>query len=242
MTIQPTLSFNVKPQKNILDGITLYEPVDKSLLIKLINSDLLKKKFHNKISTKFYENEKKQLEAYLRLMKNGKIAVKYSRSESNPYGRSNPAFALGLYPIRREIRHTLASERFVDLDVENCHPEMLNQLCIEENIEHGKLNDYVTNRDSYFHQIMTIYGCTRDDAKVLFIRLSYGGAFPNWVRDTEISLESCHESVTKSSYITPIKLITDFKESMLIVHESILKVNPELAEIVIKSKAEKAKK
>ena len=229
MTITP-LSFNVKPQENILNGITLYEIPDKSLLIKLINSDLLKTKFNNKMATVFYENEKIQLQKYLAMMNDNKIAIKYTRSKTNPYGRSNPAFALGLFPIRREIRHTLTSEKFVDIDVANCHPEMLNQLCIKENIKHDKLDEYVNNRDSYFREIMTTYGCTREQAKVLFIRLSYGGGFNNWVRDCELSTS-----------FTEIPVVTNFKQSMVLIHQCIAKANPDLCEIVRISKLEKGK-
>jgi P4 family phage/plasmid primase-like protien len=239
-----TLSFNIKPQENILDGITLYETVDKSLLTKLINSTLLKTKetFKNKIALKFYETEKQQLEKYLASMNNGKIPVKYSRNANNPYGRSNPAFALGLFPFRKEIRHTLTSEKFVDIDVANCHPEMLNQLCIKENINHDKLDLYVNNRQAYFDEIVNTYHCTEEQAKILFIRLSYGGGFKNWVKDSEISVELCDESITKHGYITEIKVVTDFRESMILIHKCIEKSNPDLCDIVRKLKLEKGEK
>ena len=43
-------------------------------------------------------------------------------------GRVNPKNSLGLFSIRREIRHTLAEQRYVDLDIDNCHPVILNQI------------------------------------------------------------------------------------------------------------------
>ena len=120
------LSFHIEPQANVLDGITLYEAVDVAVLDKLIDSDLLRKDFNNKQAGVIYENEKQQLVAYRKLVKRGLAAIKYTRGKGNPYGRSNPAKALGLFPIRREVRHTLASASMFDIDIKNCHPEMLN--------------------------------------------------------------------------------------------------------------------
>ena len=65
-----------------------------------------------------HQNEKQQLTRYLNLMNNGLIPITYSRNDNNKYGRCNPAGALGLYPIRREIRHTLANG-MIDLDIKN---------------------------------------------------------------------------------------------------------------------------
>ena len=136
------LFFHVEPQSNALDGITLYEPIDRSILVKLINSTLLKETFNNQLASVVYKTEKQQLQRYLGMMENGRIPITYSRNPNNPYGRSNPAHAVGLYPIRREIRHTLAKTEFVDLDVKNCHPEMLNQLCEAEAVPHDKLDPF----------------------------------------------------------------------------------------------------
>ena len=106
-------------------------------------------------------------------MKYGKIPVKHSKNPKNKYGRSNPAKALGLHKIRREIRHTLSVDSMVDIDVENCHLEMLNQLCKSENIEHSFLDKYVKNRQEYFNEGMRVYGCCREDIKVLMIIYCY---------------------------------------------------------------------
>jgi hypothetical protein len=43
-------------------------------------------------------------------------------------GGVNPKNSLGLFSIRREIRHTLSKQRYVDLDIDNCHPVILNQI------------------------------------------------------------------------------------------------------------------
>jgi hypothetical protein len=66
-----------------------------------------------------YDNEKAQLMAYRRnVRRNGHIAVKYRATKS-----------LSLSTIRRAVRHTLCKDTYVDIDVENCHPVILNQIC-----------------------------------------------------------------------------------------------------------------
>jgi hypothetical protein len=232
------LSFKVEPKKSILDNLTLYEKVDKEILLKLINSSLLKIKFNNKIVSKYYQNEKQQLIAYLKLMKYGKIPVKYSKTYNNKYGRSNPARALGLYNIRREIRHTLCSSSKVDLDVENCHPEMLNQLCEAENIEHSSLDKYVKNREEYFNEGIRAYGCTREDIKVLMIIYCYGGGIQKWITKHNIDITKCSPEAVLNDKIIEIPIMKSFHDSMSLINRAISLKNPELCDIVIKNKKE----
>jgi len=125
---QNKLRISIKPQKSILDGIELKEPIDEVKLKKLINSDLLLQKFNNPCC-KMYENEKAQLQKYLCKLKNNLVTVKYKRSSKSKYGRVFPVASLGLISIRREIRHTLAKDSMVDIDMENCHPVILVQIC-----------------------------------------------------------------------------------------------------------------
>jgi hypothetical protein len=71
-----TLSFHIEPKPNALDGITLYEQIDRSVLVKLINSKLLREKFNNNQAGVLYKNEKQQLQRYLELMENGRIPIR----------------------------------------------------------------------------------------------------------------------------------------------------------------------
>jgi hypothetical protein len=74
-----------------------------------------------------------------KLIKNNKLRVKYARPKYN-LGRVYPAKSLSLCSIRRELRHTLAHGNYVDIDVANAHPEILNQLCIHHDIKTKYLN------------------------------------------------------------------------------------------------------
>ena len=228
-----SLSLAILPQSNILDGITLNERVERSTLVKLINSTLLKKiPFH------LYQNEKQQLTRYLALMDNGTIPVTYSRNPNNPYGRSNPVFGLGLFLIRREVRHTL-SPNMVDLDIKNCHPVMLNQLCEINGIPHSELNNYVCHRQTYFNEGVSAYGCTQDDIKELFIKYMYGGSFGAWVAEVDddgkqkIDILKCDAGVVNDEgKLLELTSFKQFRKSMKSIHNKIVEMNPDLTQIV----------
>ena len=64
-------------------------------------------------------------------------------------GRVNPKNSLGLFSIRREIRHTLAKQRHVDLDIDNCHPVILNQILKQNNKVSNYLDSYVKDRKKW---------------------------------------------------------------------------------------------
>ena len=57
------IHLTIKEQKSVLDGIVCLEYVNKKLLIKLINSNVLKERFDNK-TCEIYQNEKHLLQAY----------------------------------------------------------------------------------------------------------------------------------------------------------------------------------
>lgn len=232
------LSFQVSPKSNILDGITLNEKIDRSTLMKLINSTLLKETFNNPMA-QIYHNEKTQLTAYNALLVNGTIPITYKRNENNPYGRSNPLKALGLFPIRREIRHTLASSLMADLDIKNCHPEMLLQLCRAEGYECPELEDYVANRQVFFDQGINSYGCSQDEVKRLFIIYLYGGGFDNWASSLDTT-KCCSDVVEPySSKVLELETFEAFRKSIAPIHRLIAERNPHLSGIVSDLKLEK---
>ena len=59
----------------------------------------------------------------------GYAVVCYNKSPNNPFERCDPAKSLGLHSIRREIRHILCEELYIDVDIENAHPQLLLQIC-----------------------------------------------------------------------------------------------------------------
>jgi hypothetical protein len=222
------IELSLKVQKSCLDGLVLKEKINIEILDKLLNSDLLKKTFHNPHSSIYYCNEKDQLRDYKNLIKEGFAYVKYNKVEGIPFGRSNPNHALGLYSIRREIRHTLAINNYIDIDIENCHPVILLQICQSNNIKCKRLLDYVNNRDKHLKNIIKKYNVDRDKAKKLFIILLYFGSFESWAEDLNIKEEAP-------------KFIIKFKKEIQEIGNIIYSKNNEISKL-IKKRKEKQKK
>lgn len=212
----------LEPFETPLNGITLFEPIDTTILDKILNSDLLI------INDEW--NEEIQLNKYKEIIKDGKAQVKYNKKKDCIWGRSNPIGNLGLHTIRREVRHTLTKDKFIDIDIENCHPVILYQICIQNNIVCDKLKDYISNRSRYINQVMEHYKVNRDKAKVLFIILLYSGGIENWKRDNNINIDN------------DLNFLIEFKEEFKNISKIITENNPDIAQNIIKIKQEEGKK
>ena len=187
---------------SILDNLTLKQSVNEKLLEKLITSSLLKKVFNNASSAIFYENEKQQLIALQKSIKHGVSDVKYKKPTGIKFGRVIPGKCLGLVSIRRQIRHTIARDYYIDIDIVNAHPVILHQICIHNSIECTNLGQYVKNRGSYLNEVMVEYNVSRDKAKTLFIRLLYFGSITEWMKN---------ENITDAK---PLDFLTNFKNEL----------------------------
>jgi len=167
------------------DEIKYVEYFNHNILSKLINSDKL-----NNSSWLSFENEKEQLTKYI---KNSikvdndiyKRVVVYKRS--GDFGRVYPVGSLGLCSLRREIRHSISNNIYIDIDIENCHPELIYQTLKFYNVKSIEiLGDYVNNRSKYLNEVMDFYNVNRDQAKGLFISLLYGSSFSKWIENEKI--------------------------------------------------------
>lgn len=233
-------SLHKEAKPNCLNGITLYESVDLQVLEKLINSSLLKKTFNNQICKVWHDNEKQQLEKYRDKMIGDRAKIQYNKSKNNPFGRCNPDNGVGLYNIRREIRHTLASEHYEDIDVDNCHPRMLLLTLQGAGIQTPLLQSYVENRQEWFDLVNKHYKILqlekvkeqphlkKDIPKDLFIRLLFGGGSKPWVSKWNLEVSYANQ-----------KLI-DFENEIETINEWIAMANPHILEIAEKQKKDES--
>jgi len=226
-SLENKLSLIVESKNSSLDKLILYETIDVELLKKLISFSLLKQTFNNPFSNICFDNEKEQLIKYLALIKNGKAKIQYKRPKNINYGRVSPLNALGLFSIRREIRHTLAKEKYIDVDIKNAQPSMLLQLCEQNNITCNYLKLYVDNRDSILNEIINKYNVKKDTAKQLFIQLLFFGSFNSWIQNNNIINTE------------PLKFIEDFQNEIKLIGEIIISKNDKLKKTIEKQKEEK---
>ena len=248
------MELSLKPVESSLHKLTLFEKVDVKTIKSILKSSLLLDVPHKHIQKKF-ENEKQQIEAYLDIIEEDKsnpdnriglAKVKYLKCDGYKFGRVYPVKSLSLGTIRRELRQTFSHEfkpnyytqcdldckhphlgpvLYVDIDVANCHPNIVYQMCEFNNIQTPILKDYINNRFDRLLEVMNKYKVSRDDAKNLFIRLLYFGKFENWAKD-----------VLKSKDVEPIQFIKDFVEERQKYGDAITQANEEIYLEVIKNK------
>ena len=211
------MSLKITPQISILDSVELNEYVDIKLLNKLIVSKLIQEP-----NDKW--DEKKQLKSYCKLYKNNKITVKYERTKKYGLGRVYPNKNLGLSQIRREIRHTLCKDNFVDIDIVNCHPVLLEQLCIKNNIRCDNLSKYINSRELIFSQFNDLYSIDKDTVKKLFINIINGGEYSKW----------CYQNNFKDDKSDLCDYIKNYENEMQIIINKFVNENSELQQKIKK--------
>lgn len=227
---------NVLEKKNsILHNKIMMEKVNDTILLKLIHSDLLKKKCTSPMAKNIYETEKDQLLKYHTLVKNSFAYIKYKKIKNMPYGRVQPDNGLGLINIRREIRQTLTKGTYIDIDITNCHPVIMYNLCIANGWVCTELENYINNREQCLQTVMHNVKCSRDDAKRLYIRLMYFGSFKLWYN--EIQKEKNPDYVDEG--LSDPQCIKKFKDEIQKIGNNIYNMNPHLVSSVEKNKEDK---
>jgi len=207
-------NFQISPSTTQISSITTKEIVDVTMLNKLISSDLLKDTFNNKYQGMIFKNELKQLMEYKKMINNdGYIYI--DMHKKNLYGRSHAR--LSLLQIRREIRQSITKDLYIDVDIENCHVVILQQVCKKNKIKTPKMDDYVNNRETYLNKLMTDYNVSRDEAKRVFLVAMYCGNFLLEGNEPDYYMELVAETRSIAQLIT--RQNPDIKSMVEIIKE-----------------------
>lgn len=217
---------NLTEKESILDKKTCFEEINLEALEKLLKSDLLIETIYNPLANKIYQNEREQLKKYKSLIVDGIATVKYSKIKGSKYGRVNPDKACGLISLRRQIRQTLCKNIWVDIDIENCHPNILYQICKMNDLECSYLEKYIKNRNKYLLEVMETHKTDRELAKQLFIRILYFGTYTNWISDNGLEGKQ-------------IKFVDNFSKELKKIGEFIYNNNKDICKVVEKLKKSK---
>lgn len=200
------MKLEIELVKSKFDGMKFVEIVNKSLLNKLLISDYLQQTAE--------WDEKGQLMGYRKLVKFNKATIEYKTCKVG-VGRVSPVKGLGFNNLRREIRHTIARDKYIDIDMVNAHPVILSQLCKANNIECPYLTEYVANREKIFEQIRTEnQNITNDMIKEEIIKKMYG--------NTQDNINNA--------------FIKNFTNEMIIINSKITNQNKELCKRIEKNK------
>jgi hypothetical protein len=101
------------------------------------------------------------------------VSVKYT--QSNNIGRHFAKHALSLQSLPREIRQTICSEYYIDIDIKNCHPVILSQYAEKNNLSNKYLNKYINERDNILNKYSTQFNVSKADVKKSFLSILNGG-------------------------------------------------------------------
>lgn len=250
------------PKDNVLDEIECFEPVDTDCLAKLLTSDLLINNFKNPLTRDLIGCEKNQLLKYKSLINTEtKLAkVKYIKVTGMKYGRRNPNGAVGMFQMRKMIRHTLGvRKRLCDVDIINAHPKMLLQISKKNGLACSQLEKYVLNREAILKKVMELLrkhydiigwvakkSDIRDRAKNLFIRLLYYGSFNSWCKeDKDENGKVITPDVPLDALIGEddlLNYIDELTKELKIIGDNIKSFNPKLVKEVEKNNKKKKKK
>lgn len=203
---------NISIKKSEIVSECFYELVDKKLLLMLIHSNISDDEW----------NYRTQLSKYLKNYddKSGCVIVKYYQKDN--IGRIYPNDSLGFSQMKREIRHTLAYEKMIDIDIVNCQPTLFYEVSKQMNIQENKnIEKYIKNRDQYLDIICSHYHVNREQSKNMFISMLYGGSIQKW--------KDIHNV---DSNIQDIDIIQKWKQEIEFITNKILSNNNHIIDYV----------
>lgn len=92
-------------------------------------------------------------------------------------GRFQSKGSLSLQAICREFRHTIAKDKYIDIDIVNAHPVILQWMCEQNGFPTPFLNEYIKDRKVYLNKLINKSNneINRDKAKQIYLALTNGG-------------------------------------------------------------------
>jgi hypothetical protein len=117
---------------------------------------------------------------YLLASQDGRFETEYHKAGLEKTGRLFAYGGLSQQGFYREIRHTIASEFYDDLDMVNAHPVILRHFCEKHDIAYTCLQMYITDRETVIADIVKAnfdsrYPLTRQRVKSCILSMINGG-------------------------------------------------------------------
>jgi phage/plasmid-associated DNA primase len=203
---------NKKYKINVLREWTLREEVDfRDIQVIVDNIGLLKDKiglaWDRKTNTRLdWNGTQTVIENYCKQVRRGGMVV-YKPCKKSKKGR-HFSKSTSLQGISRTVRHTLCRDKYLDIDMTNCHPFAFLALCKTYNFDCSFILDYVENREQ---RLMTLMDWTQRDRE--------------WCKQTVLSLLNGGDSVEIFHLMgvtipDTCKWIENFKNQVLAIHDN----------------------
>lgn len=177
-----------------LPNITFKEEFDNNELAFILN---------NLESIKIRDNARNLpiLDAYYNNSEEGMKSVKYIQNDNELYGRQQAVGALSGQGMVREVRQTIFYNKYVDIDIDNCHPNIILWICNNLNIKTNYLSQYINNRDNIINELIELNPkLDREYFKKCFLSMNNGGtkAYKD-VKNKNEFIESYNKEIKKIS-------------------------------------------
>ena len=154
-------------------------------ILKLRNDFTLIEKFDIKKANKLYlsnildTDAKKRLKKYINNSMNGKMEVKYindfGRLKTEIINNVSATINKGITQMSmdKEIKRNILKDIYSDIDIVNCHPNILNQICIFHKLPNKNINKII--QPELIEQLKKNNNINNKDYKELKMKLLYGG-------------------------------------------------------------------
>ena len=179
--------YNKISELSIMNSFTLKEKYDISNAQKILHCGILDDEY------------KGSLRKYLKYGKGGAVEVNYTQNEIGRLNIRVKALKEGESSINqslmwRECKSALCKKNYVDLDMVNCHPVLLEQVFKDKGYECSVLTAYNKSREKFFKKMET-HGIDRDNCKILIMRIFYGGSINAWCKDNKLDKSKIEGSI-----------------------------------------------
>jgi phage/plasmid-associated DNA primase len=205
---------------------SLYEKFDINMIKKLISADGIDEIVRNKLK-----------EYYHKINENGYVHVNYSCSDTD-MGRLYAHGGLSLQSFKKYIRHALAKDIYIDIDIVNAHPVLIMQYCEKNDIPCEKLTYYVSHREVMLKEIQKKHKINRDQAKKLMLRLCYHGEYIIEVLDE--NEDPTGEEIIINA-VNRLKRVVDFKNEIQNIAKDVCDIEKDVYAVILKDKTKSRK-
>ena len=164
--------------KTIIEAI-LTEPIHLQNAIKILSNwdkivQTLSIERQDKINNP--NNGLDPIKAIRRIVKDSMTSIRTSYKYSIKLSKSGRLYPINgiLQNMCRELRALLQYNQ-TDVDIVNCHPVLLSQICSKHSIECPKLLDYIANRNQHIERIVNDMRSDAETVKKAFLTVLNGG-------------------------------------------------------------------
>jgi phage/plasmid-associated DNA primase len=167
------------------------------------------------------EQIKKYKESYNKKLKGFQLGFILPKHK---WGRIIPVNYSSLSVFHRPTRHKLCQDYYIDIDIVNCQPTIMNEICRLNNVLQPNINDYANNPKVWREKVMKHHNCSKDIAKQLFITIMFGGSSNGWLKENDI----------QENRNVKIKEVVDLETEMRLIGEIIYSHNQNIKDDILR--------